>query len=314
MHCAPMSKKLDVQEEKKEGIGNKGEVDSELVEDGSGSDSDSDIELEELSPEILELLGGDRRYKSDDEFREALDKAGLGDLRIVLVKGRPYKVMPSGQHNQFTTRHAADFNRWAWKFSGTWGVCSATSKIFLSNGYSRDPDLSFWGYPRCDPSCAEPIVENSIPDVVIQFSWKNKMYYEENALDDMMTLGLEEEKGSLSARRPNVGYLIKVRFSKKRKLAGARKGDKTQDMAGLDIYRLVHGTTLANARDPNNNDATFMQYTPGGQDVLIVIKPEDLGITGFSSLLCGNYTLKASEIFARMDFLHKNRQARGLAT
>ena len=59
-------------------------------------------------------------------------------------------------------------------------------------------------------------------------------------------------------------------------------------MAGLDIYRLAQGTTLAIARDPNNNNATFMQYTPGGQDFLIGIKP---GYAGFSTLLCGTFNL-----------------------
>ena len=85
-------------------------------------------------------------------------------------------------------------------------------------------------------------------------------------------------------------------------------------MVGLDIYRLSHGTKLADARDPINNDAEFMQYAPGGQEILIVTKPEALGITGFSSLLCGSYTTKASKIFAEMEAYHKNRQARGLAT
>lgn len=311
-----MSKKFEVEEEKKEGTGNKGEVDSALIVDKiADSDSDSDVELEELSPEILESLGGvRRRYESEKELSKALAKAGLGDLRITLVEGRPYKVMPSDQHNEFTTQYVNEFIDWRMNFWGKWGTCSGTHKIHLSNGNSRDPDLSFWGYPRCNANCTKPIVAGSIPDVVIQFSWKNKMWYEENALDDMMTKGLEREEGSLSATRPNVGYLIKVRFSKKRTLAGATKGGKTQDMTGLDIYRLANGTTLADARDPNNDHATFMQYTPGGQDYLIIIKPEDIGITGFAALLCGTYTQKASEVFAHMDATHKNRQALGLAT
>ena len=77
------------------------------------------------------------------------------------------------------------------------------------------------------------------------------MWYKEKALNDMMTKGLEQEGGTLSTTRPTVGYLIKVRFSKKRMLAGAIKGDKTQDMLGLDIYRLSHGTTVADA--PRSN-------------------------------------------------------------
>ena len=297
-----MRKKSNFEEEKKEGTWNK-----------SATDSDSDEELEEFSPEILEVLG-DRRYESEEELRKALAEAGVSDLRVVLVDGKPYKIIPGHQHNKFTTKYVNEFGDWRKNYWGKWGTCSGTHKIHLSNGNSRDPDLSFWGYPRCNPECTEPLIEDAIPDVVIQFSWKNKMWYEEKALNDMMTKGLEQEEGTLSTTRPRVGYMIKVRFSKKRVLAGAIKGDKTQDMLGLDIYRLSHGTTLADARDPTNNDAEFMQYAPGGQEILIVIKPEDLGVTGFSALLCGSYRLKASDIFGQMEVYHKNRQARGLAT
>ena len=140
------------------------------------------------------------------------------------------------------------------------------------------------------------------------------MWYEETALNDMMNLGLENEKGILSANRPRLGYLTKVRFSKKRTLQGATKGKKTQDMEGLDIYRLPHGTTLADARNSNNSNAEFLQYTPNGEEVVIVIKPADLGISGPLAVLCGEYKLRASEIFHQMEKYQKSRQARGLAT
>ena len=154
-----------------------------------------------------------------------------------------------------------------------------------------------------------------IPDAVIQFSWQNKKWNEEKALDDIMNKGLDRECGSLSITLPRVGYLIKVKFSKKRTLNEAIKGNKTQDMVGLDIYRLSHGTTLADARDSTNNDAQFMEYIPGGPEILVIIKPEDLGITGFfASLMCGSYTIKASKLFSDMDAYHKVRQGRGLAT
>ena len=83
-------------------------------------------------------------------------------------------------------------------------------------------------------------------------------------------------------------------------------------MKGLDIYRLSHGTTLTDARDPSNSSAEIMHYTPGGPEILIVIKANDLGITGFSALLCGDYTIKASEVYSEIDECHKARQARGL--
>jgi hypothetical protein len=111
-----------------------------------------------------------------------------------------------------------------------------------------------------------------------------------------------------------LGYLIKVKFSRKRRLEGAIKGSETQDMVGLDIYRLPHGTTIADARDPNNPNASHWYYVPGGPECLITITPGDLGITGFWALVCGEYTIKASDVFEEMQKFHRERQARGLAT
>ena len=136
-----------------------------------------------------------------------------------------------------------------------------------------------------------------IPDVVVQFNWKNTMAYEIGAIDDMMNRGLECYRGNLSQIRPRLGYLINVRFSRKRTMDG---GMKTQDVVGLDIYRLTHGTTVADALDPNNPDAEHWRYSPGGPDVLITIKPQDLGITGVWALLCGSYTIEASILFKQL--------------
>ena len=317
-----MGQKNGIAEEKIAGNGIASDGNGEIEEDSS-AESEVDEALEELSPEILELLGGNNRvFESEEDLRKALQEAGVGDLRVVLVDGRPRKIVAGHQHNAFTTKYVSDFFDFRKNVWGKWASCSGTHKINLDTSLiapgdpsSRDPDLSYWGYPRLDPTCSGPFIEDAIPDVVIQFSWQNKKWYEEKAIDDIMTKGLEQECGSLSATRPRVGYLIKVRFSKKRTLAGAIKGNKTQDMIGLDIYRLSHGTTLANARDPTNHDAEHTQFSAdGGQEVLIVIKPEDLGITGFRAMLCGTYTLKASDIFARMEAYHKSRQARGLAT
>ena len=153
----------------------------------------------------------------------------------------------------------------------------------------------------------------TIPDVVIQFCWKNPRSYEEEAIDDMMNRGLEQQKGTPSTDRPRLGYLIKVRFSKKRTLPNAIKGSKTQDMEGLDIYRLAHGTTIADARDPNNPSADHWRYVAGGPDVYITIKPQDLGITGVWAAVCGEYKIKASVLFNGMNEYHTERQSDGLA-
>ena len=300
------------EEEKKEGI----EEEARRVDEKRGfSDSeDEDEELLDLPPEITSLLGKDRIYESEEALQKALEEAGVGDLRVVLVGRKPRLVMPSDQHNAFTSEYVAEFNYWG---RNKWGFSSGTHSIHLQNDRSRDPDISYWGYPRCskDPQTGvlKPtnLGDGPIPDVVIQFSWKNKKKYEEGAINDMMNRGLEVDDGDPSIIRPTLGYLIKVKFSKKRTLTGAIK---TQDMVGLDIYRLSHGATVADALDPNNHNTEHWCYVTGGTEVFITIKPENLGITGFWAVLCGEYKIKASDLFRKMQEYHTRRQLRGCAT
>jgi hypothetical protein len=82
------------------------------------SDDGYDEELGDLPPEIAGTIGN-RRFQSEEDLQLALDKAGGGDLRVVLVDGRPRLVMASHQHNCFTAEYHATFlyswakNRWA---------------------------------------------------------------------------------------------------------------------------------------------------------------------------------------------------------
>jgi hypothetical protein len=296
----------------------------EEEEDDNDNDNDDDNDddnqdnnnedLEPLDPDITKAIGGeDRTFVSDKELELELEKAGVGDLRVVLVDGKPFLRMPSEQHNDFTLKYTNDFNRWS---QYRWGCCSSTYKIRLVDGRSsRDPDLSYWGYSRCEKNCERPAEPGLIPDVIIQFSWKNTKTYEENAINDMMNFGIERPKDLVaSATRPNLGYLIKVRFSKKRKLetvvattdavtgitTETIKTKDTQDITGLDIYRLAHGTSIA------NGTAVHERYLPGGPEVWIVISAQDLGITDwFWAKVCGDYKIKASTIFHELDQQHQ---------
>ena len=273
-------------------------------------DEDEDEELSDLPLEITKLLGKDK-FESEEELQKALNVACVGDLRVVLVDGKPRQVMPGEQHHQFTLELVGGFNIWA---RNKWGHSAGTYKIFLRNGRSHEPDISYWGYPLCKKNPETGLVrpvDAQIPDVVIQFSWKNQLDYEVNAIDDMMNQGLESSGEGPSMIRPRLGYLIKVRFSrihKKRTPAGVIR---TQDMVGLDIYRLPYGTTVADARGANKHNAEHWCYVPGGPDVLITIKPEHLGITGLWAVLCGEYTIKASYLFKLMDEHHTKTQTKG---
>ena len=191
-------------------------------EDNDSMESEEeDEELGDLPSDIAEEIGKDGRFETEQELEDALDKAGVGDLPVVFVDGKPRLIMPSVQHNEFTAYYCRDFTlNWA---KDRWGLSSATHKVFLSNGRSRDPDLSFWGFPRCIRDKKKNLslaVEGSVPDVIIQFCWKNAQAYEDNAIDDMMNLSLEKHRGDVPHARPSLGYLIKVQFSKRESCQG----------------------------------------------------------------------------------------------
>jgi hypothetical protein len=127
----------------------------------------------------------------------------------------------------------------------------------------------------------------------------------------MMNRSLEVDGGPLSTIRPSVGYLIRAKFSKKRPLEGAIKGSKTQDLTGLDIYRLPHGTTIMDAKNATNG-AEKWTYSPDSQtdsqDRNIIITPAELGITGIWALVCGGYRIPVSQIYEQMNSYQKERQ------
>jgi hypothetical protein len=85
-------------------------------------------------------------------------------------------------------------------------------------------------------------------------------------------------------------------------------------MKGLDIYRWRHGTTIADARDPTNANADHWHYFLTGPKYVITITPGDLDITGLWALVCGEYTIKASAVFKKMQKYHQERQKEFLAT
>jgi hypothetical protein len=284
--------------------------DSEDCEEDEDCEDCEAEELGDLPPDVACKIADS--FNTEEELQTALDQAGFGDLPLILLEdGKPRLVMPSDQHNEFTRSYNTKFAVWA---RNRWGASGASHKIHLTNGRSRDPDVSYWGYPRCTKDVEGVLqpVAGSVPDVIIQFSWRNTQRYEEDAINDMMNRARDKQRGSKSTTRPTLGYLIKVKFSKKRRLE--INGSETQDMVGLDIYRLPHGTTIADARDPNNPNASLWHYVPEGPECLITITPGDLGITGFWALMCGEYRIKASVVFETMQKFHRERQAEGLAT
>jgi hypothetical protein len=302
------AKRMDskLEEEKKESAEKmKGDEDCGSRDGDEDEEFERNDELVDLPEELSDLRN--KRFETERELQDVLDKRRFGDLRVVLLNdGTARQFMPGKQHNRFTDFYVFDFLQ----RRPRWGHCSATHKIHLTNGRSRDPDISYWGYPRCDkhPYTGDPCLydnkKDPIPDVVIQFSWGNDWKYEKQAFSDLMNEGLEHDDGPLSTDRPRLGYLIKGKRSKKKTVAGKT----TRDVLGFDIYRLLHGTTV--------DQAEHWIYKPGDPEVFVSIRPEDLGIpptlgTRFIRAMAGQlgsdygdeYTLEASQICTIMSNL-----------
>ena len=273
-------------------------------------DFGDDTELVPLTDE-LKTIFGDNKFETEEELHDFMNKAGIADFRVILVGGALYLRRPTDQHNRFTSRTIFKFaSRHA-----SWGYVTGTHNVHLvSTNKHREPDVSFFGAPRCSADAdgdLGPYDDGAVPDVVIQFSWRNKRGYEEEAIDEMMNDAVEIERGPASVTFPRVGYLIKVRFKKKRTLANALKGSKTQDMGGLDLYRLPHGTTVNDAINGTSGASKFT-YIPGGPDQHIDITPQDLGFT--PPVAWNGFQIQLSRIFNEMDAYNKRRQQNLLAT
>ena len=69
----------------------------------------------------------------------------------------------------------------------------------------------------------------------MQFIWKSNTQNKKDAINDMMNTALE----AVVTTRPTVGYLIQVRFSRKKNLKGAIKVSQTQDIEETVLFLLV---------------------------------------------------------------------------
>lgn len=317
-----------ISEEKKtesgwgENIGKRSAIDkveSDQVSNEASDDEDSDSPLVELPQVIAKFIegGADRRYRDEEELQSVLDKAGVGDLNIVLVDDVARLVMPKEQHNYFTTSYVEDLIHSHY----SWALVSGTHLVHLDAGSEkprRMPDVNIWSYTRLEiaPSGRRTTRNDCrMPDVIIQFSWKNQKPYEQGAIDDIMNHGLDREEGA-PTRFPRLGYLIKVILSKKRTL---HNGNPTQDLVGIHIYRQPLGTTLEDAKN-NRKNAQYWLYKPNdaaySREVEITVTAEDLGIAGFEAWYfrrrVGNMVLRASEIFKDMQAEQLKRQNDGL--
>jgi len=170
-------------------------IDEKGSDTGGADDQDDQDDCKDPGDLPLEMAClSDQVFQSEEALQEALDNARFGDLRVVLAEGKAHLVIPSNQHNLTTDSHVAHFTvNWG---ENKWGVSSGTHKLHLPNGRSHDPDVSWWGHPRCSKhprTDALLPINRSTPDVVILFGWRNTRSCEEEAINDMMNRGLVQD-------------------------------------------------------------------------------------------------------------------------
>ena len=269
--------------------GQRGQVD---IEDPPQEEEKEEEHLEEVTtvglPGELAALRG-RVFESNQELQIELETLGFGDLPVELDgEGRAFFEMPSDEHNKATSWLTRRFTLWA---KEKWGYATSTNTVKLNNLKTRLPDVSFWGYPRCQwkPELRELDVKigEVEPDVVIQFSWKNGFDYEKAAIDDMMN----RSTGNGNAVR--VGYLIKMRFD---------NGERSP-RTGLDVYKVPRGKTVSDAV-ANIGGASHFSYIPGQADVIVEIAPSDLGMTGFWAFFCGSFKFSIAKLWSLVESVY----------
>lgn len=302
-----------MEEEKKDQSFEKVEPGETIERRKEGAEDDSDYgDYAELPKELRGLK--DRTFEFEEDLEAELVSRGFEDIPVILDPrtGKARLRITTGAHDKVTNRYVKKFEK-IWEGQAT--AVDGTTNVFIQPAakdrkiYARKPDIAFWGPDKIvtimedgvaitEPKdLAEPLkrhksrnqVERVNPDVVFQFSWTNADAYEEEAINDMMNRAVVTPTTNPNNSAPRVGYLLKVRLSSKG-LADDRK-----KLSRMDVYRIPRGATVQDAI-AEQSGATKQTYTPEGNDVVMTITAQDLGIpTGQPAP--PNFTISAKTIF-----------------
>ena len=285
----------------------------EIMRREEGAEDDSDYgDYSELPIELRGLK--DKTFEFEEELEAELVSRGFEDIPVILdpSTGKARLRTPTGAHNLVTNRYVKIFER---MWGGQATAVDGTTNVFIQPEapgrkiYARKPDIAFWGPDKIvtiveddveitEPrDLAEPLmrhngrdqVERVNPDVVFQFSWSNADKYEEAVINDMMNRAVVSPTTNPNNSAPRLGYLLKVHLSSKRLEDGRKK------LLRMDIYRIPRGATVQDAI-AGQNGATKQTYTPEGNDAVMTITAQDLGIP-IGQPAPPNFTISAEAIF-----------------
>lgn len=288
-------------------------------EGGSATVTEDDLGYGDYSELPKELRGlKDRTFEFEEELEAELVSRGFEDIPVILdpSTGKARLRMTTGAHDKVTNRYVKKFEM-IWQGQAT--AVDGTTNVFIQPAaqgrkiYARKPDIAFWGPDKIVTIMEDGVqitepkdltvplrrhksrdqVERVNPDVVFQFSWMNADAYEEQAIDDMMNRAVVTPTATGNPNpnnsAPRLGYLLKVRLSSK------RLGDDRKKLSRMDVYRIPRGATVQDAI-AGSNGATKETYIPGGNDVVMTVTAQDLGIP-VGQPAPPNFTISAQVIF-----------------
>jgi hypothetical protein len=234
---------------------------------------------------------GDLHFESLDELYDKLVELGLSDSKYKLdING--FAVMPGKRHNRGTRHLGKQLEIWNRGWFGSWGQVSNDNLMQVpgltptGRQKQREPDVAFWGYPRCDKIAGNLVAKDRPddvdfdvdPDVVFQFSDGNTSAKEEEAINLIMVGGIGGNDG------PRVGYLFKLQ----------RDAGKP---VGIDIYKVPRGRTLGDAINQANGATHVVYMHNQPHDECIAISPEEMGIDGMWAKVCPSFKLSMKEFW-----------------
>ncbi|KAL3915226.1 MAG: hypothetical protein SGILL_005747 [Bacillariaceae sp.] len=281
----------------------------------AGSASEDDPGYGDYSELPTELVGlKDRTFEFEEELEAELVSRGFEDIPVILdpSTGKARLRVTTGAHDKVTNRYVKKFEM-IWQGRAT--AVDGTTNVFIQPAaqgreiYARKPDIAFWGPDKVVTILEDGVqitepkdmtvplkrhksrdqVERVNPDVVFQFSWTDSDAYEEKAIDDMMNRAVVTPTGNPNNSAPRLGYLLKVRLSSK------RLADDRRKLSRMDVYRIPRGTTVQDAI-AGRNGATKETFTPGGNDVVMTVTAQDLGVP-IGQPAPPNFTISAQAIF-----------------
>ena len=122
--------------------------DREVELKGVPKDEEMEGEGEEDDDNELSRLFGNRTFDTEASLQEFMNENGIGDFRIVLYEGTggPLQLLPTDQHNKFTSDYVYQFIA----DRSRWGYATGTHNIHLATSH-RELDISFFWISALHP-------------------------------------------------------------------------------------------------------------------------------------------------------------------